>query len=465
MAKSHLLDRKHELGQLEAAWQQAQRGAPQLVALWGRRRVGKTFLLSHFAGARRTVFYTATQQAERVELGRLGEAVRQGLGEDALDLAGGTLSNWEAALRYFAALAQKEPLLVVLDEVPYLAHSTPGFASIVQTVWDHLQASTRLMLVLTGSAIGTVERMLGGRGPLRGRPTLQLRLDPVTLTGAREFLPKLEADQLLEAYAACGGYPLHLLSWDQNDSSDTNLLRLAGSAGGILLEDAESILEEELADSAGYARVLAAIGRGRTRYSEIANEAQQRVEYPIETLTRTGYVAKQLPVGSSRGARPSYQIADPYLAFWFSVLYADRAEIYSGQGRVVLRRRKPQWQRQLGATFEAAARGHARRLVKRSDLPQLLIGRWWASKGQPCEVDVLGLEGAKTRLLGEVKWQNKPLGRRELATLKANLQLVPQPVDRPLFALWGRNGVDPDVLDQADSDVVGFDIEDVIAES
>ncbi len=455
-----LLDRDVELATLEEAWKKASSGKPQLLVVWGRRRVGKTFLLSHFVQRKRAVFFGATQQAEAVELSRLSEAVARDLGRRTADLTAGGFRSWESALRFFVAIAADEPLVVVLDEVPYLARSTRGFASIVQAVWDHVPPRTRLLFVLTGSAFGVIESMLGAGGALRGRPTTTLRLDPVSLPAARVFLRRLTSPLLLEAYAACGGYPLHLREWDSSVSTEENLLRLAMTAGGILLEDAGGILREELPETGGYSRILSAIGRGRTRFSEIANEAGQRIEQPLEVLTRVGFVRKVTPVGAPKAARPNYEIADPYLAFWFGVLYSDIQQIEAGQGRQVLRRRQPSWERLLGWIFEEAARDHARRLVNKGEFPDdLVIGRWWATTGHPCEVDVLGLRGTKTALIGEVRWQNQPLGPRDLDALRGKVERVPSPVPQPIFALWGRNGVDRHVIKAG---VRGFGIDDVL---
>jgi AAA+ ATPase superfamily predicted ATPase len=406
------------------------------------------------------VFFGATQQAQGVELSRLADAVRRDLGDQAADLAGGSFASWEAALRFFAAVAREQPLVVVLDEVPYLTASTPGFASVVQAVWDHLPAGTQLTLVLCGSAIGMMEAMIGAGGALRGRPTLTMRLSPIEPVPARAFLGELEPAAFLEAYAACGGYPLHLRAWDQHASCEANLLRLAGAPGGILLEDAESMLAEELTHAGGYARVLAAIGRGRTRYAQIASESDQRIERPLEILMRAGLISKRLPVGAPRGARASYEIADPYLAFWFSVLYSDIPQIDAGQGRAVLNRKNPSWQRHLGAVFEDVARAHARRLATRGELPSdLVIDRWWATSGEPCEVDVLGIRGTRSLLLGEARWQSRPLGARELAQLQAKASRVPRAVESPIFALWGRGGIDDAIRSKT---VLGFDARDML---
>lgn len=372
------------------------------------------------------------------------------------------MTSWEAALRFLAAQAIDEPLCAVIDEVPYLTKSTPGFASIVQTVWDHLATGTKLTLILTGSAVGVIEGMLGPGGALRGRPTLSLKVDPLDISAAKLFLPKLDPVSLIEAYAACGGYPLHLRQWDQALSTDQNLLALAGTVGGVLLEDANVILREELPEAGGYPRVLAAIGRGKTRYSEISSEAGQRVEHPLEVLTGAGFVRKAIPVGAPRGARASmYEIADPYLAFWFGVLYSDIPAIEAGQGRQVLSRRHPQWQRHLGWTFEELARDHARSLVARGALPSdLVIGRWWASRGEAVEVDVLGLAGARTKLLGEARWQESPLDVEDLERLRKKLGHVPKPMPEPLFVLWGRGGVTRRVKNAG---ALGFGAKDVVA--
>lgn len=424
--------------------------------------MGKTFLLAHFVRGKRAVFFGATQQAAAVELGRLAEAVRRDLGDRAADLAGGGFQNWEAALRFFGALAAREPLAVVLDEVPYLTRSTPRFPSIVQAVWDHLHRGTKLLLVLTGSAITTIEAIIGAGGPLRGRPTVSLRLDPLDLWSARAFLPRLDPQRLVEAYAACGGYPLHLAAWDQAGSTEDNLEGLAAAAGGLLLEDALAIMGEELPETGGYARILAAIGRGKTKFAEIAAEAEQRIEHPLDVLTRAGFVSKVLPVGAPHGARPTYAIADTYLAFWFRVLYSDIHLIEGGQGAAVLRRARPRWEDHLGRVFEDLARAHAGRLVRRGELPRdLVVGRWWAISGEPCEIDVLGLQGGRTAFVGEAKWQADPLGMAELESLRRKTMRTPRPVDTPIYALWGRAGVAPDVRRAG---AKGFELKDLLSD-
>ena len=477
-----LIDRRDEMATLEAAYHRAEAGQPQLVMLWGRRRTGKTFLLSHFVRRKQALFFGATQQSQEVELRRLYEAARRDLGSDAY-LAGGGFADWEAALRFFVALARRgggssvpgdaqpgaaqpggtrqDALVIVLDEVPYLTRSTPGFASIVQSVWDHIEPGAKLLLVLCGSAVGTMEGMQAARGALMGRPTLRLRLDPVALHAAHEFLPRLDPEVLIEAYAACGGYPLHLQEWDESASTHENLLRMAGRAGGLLVDDASEILREELPESGGYSRILAAIGRGAHRYSEIAGEAGQRVEHPLGNLVAAGFVTKSAPLGAPRGARPLYEIADAYLAFWYTVLYSDIPSIEAGQGRQVLARRRPAWQTHLGRVFEEGARAHARRAVAGGLLPpDVVVGRWWTTGGRSVEIDVLGLRGNRSALVGEARWQQRPLGRRDISILADKLKRAPRPAADAVLAFWSRGGLPESLRSEG---ILSFSPEDIVS--
>ena len=90
----------------------------------------------------------------------------------------------------------------------------------------------------------------------------------------------------------------------------------------------------------------------------------------------------------------------------------------------------------------------------------MVIGRWWASSGEQCEVDVLGMRESRSHLLGEARWQSRPLGLSDLRALIRKAARVPGPVDDPLFALWGRGRIDRAVHRVG---ALGFDVDDVVA--
>ncbi len=440
---TQLIGRARELRDLQHAWEAAQRAEPQLVVLWGRRRVGKTFLLTHFAGGKRHVYFTATRQdSERRQVDRYAMSLRDQLGEDVADLIGGGFADWEAALRFTLRIAAEQPLIVVLDEAPRLLAGRSDFADLLSAVWESRSAGTRLLLTLSGSAVSVMEQMLGPQGGLHRRAALERRLDPFSFTDARAFLPGLAAAEYVEAFAACGGYPLHLQRWDPGASSEENLREHAFTPGGLLLRDAMDILSEDLDWRGGYERVLGALGAGTRRRSRIASRAQQRIDYTLDRLRRAGYVRAVRPHGSPATADPLYEITDPYLAFWFAVLREDADLVEGGQGRAVQQRVRERWQAHLGRVFEEAAREHVVRLVGSGELPaQMTVGRWW--RDELAEVDVLGLLDERTRLVGEARWQGRPLSGRDLQALRAKLSYLPEPHHDVELAFWSRGGGTP----------------------
>lgn len=445
--KAPLLNRSTELQRLTATWRASAHGS-QFVAVQGRRRVGKTFLLNHFVAGRRGLFFGATHQAEAIELQRLHEAVVRDLGPQVAALTGGGFQSWSAAFKFFFAITAEKPTVVVLDEIPYLTESTPGFGSILQHDWDHRPRNARLLLITSGSAISTMTALFGPRGPLRGRPTETLYVEPLSAYEARVFLPRLAPDKFMEAYAACGGYPLHLERWGPRLSTDANLLALAGTAGGLLLDDAQSMLTEELAATSTHAQVMSAVGRARSTFSAISSELKgKRIAYSLSLLERAGFIRRAVPLGAPRGARGYYEIGDAYLNFWYRVLASDVALIEAGQGAAVLRRRREEWEKHVRWVFEEAARDHARRLAASGVLPKdTLLGRWWRhDHGLDTEIDVLGMQGHKTTLIGGARWSTKPLPLPVLTEMQRWVDRVPSPADEITYVLWSRAGVDPEI--------------------
>jgi AAA+ ATPase superfamily predicted ATPase len=443
-----LRGRQADLSRLRHAVTQAGHGQAQLLVVAGPRRVGKTFLLHHLLAELpdgfTPVYFEATQAGAPDQLRRFADALTAALGPDAPPI--GTAQTWEQALAACAYVARRRSLVVVLDEATYLMTSTPGFTSMVKAVWDRLVVAAdqpQLVLVLTGSAVGLMDDALDHSGPLYGRPTDVLRLRPFTAAEASRFCGQPDPAPLLEAYAACGGYPLHLDAWDFEQGTEDNLLRLAGSPGGLLVEDADLLLATL---PEGHRRVLIAVGQGRARRGEILNEVGARIERPLEALLRARFVRAATPLGAPLKARPEYRVDDAYLRFWFRCLSNGVQRIEAGQGRAVLGHTAGEWQVQLGWTFEQAAREHAAHLVSTGELPAgAQVDEWWTVSGAPCQIDVLGMQEHRTVFGGEARWQRQPLGPSAVEDLARKVRLAPQPVPQPGLLLWGRGGVRPEV--------------------
>ncbi|HET8683252.1 MAG TPA: DUF234 domain-containing protein [Micromonosporaceae bacterium] len=144
-----------------------------------------------------------------------------------------------------------------------------------------------------------------------------------------------------------------------------------------------------------------------------------------------------------------YEIADGYLAFWLAVLRDDADLIEGGQGAAVRQRAKGRWETHLARVFEEAARDHAQRMVRSGVLPaETVIGRRW--RDETAEIDVLGLAGADPVLVGECRWQAKPIVVRDLAELRRRTAHLPPVRADATYAFWSRGGADAEVTGHSD---------------
>jgi AAA+ ATPase superfamily predicted ATPase len=433
-----LIDRERELQALEDA---ASSPRGQLVVVWGRRRVGKTFLLQAFGERRRTIHYTATQQSAPIELAAFTDAVRAGLGSDGLP-AGYAFPDWSAALEFVTDRAGDRRLVVVLDEFPYLAGSTAGIESIVQRWWDRQGRSSRVMLVLCGSAVAYMGQIGGAAAPLHQRATATIRVAALDYRAAGQFVAALAPAERAVVYGILGGTPLYLDQWDAHASRRANLLRLFGSPASPLVDAAELVLSGELPELENAFRILQAVAIGKTRQSEIADYARVAVERPLRRLAMLGLLERRVPAldDPARSKRAIYRVADPYFAFWFRFIAGNRAHIARGLGaQLVDNRILPELDGYMGGVFEDIAREHARHLAATGELEADRVEAWWSADGQH-EIDLVGVSGGGIGFIGEAKWSGRPLSAAVLGRLEEHATALPGVGPTTPRLLYGRAG-------------------------
>lgn len=451
MLAESFFDRQAALMELDAAWQAT---AAQLVTVWGRRRVGKSTLLSHFALGKRAVYLYGTRIAERDILAGLANEMADVLGDDYLRAA--PFPTWDAALTYLAQQAREQRLLLILDEFPYLCEVTPGLDTLVQRWWDRVHHGTNLMLVLAGSAFSFMQVLTGYGGALHGRRTAQVAVHPFDYVDAAAFFPTLQPVDRVRAYACYGGIPAYLRYFDAALPLADNLIRTVLAPGHVLFREAEELLRTEFHQEALYSSILRAIAAGEERPSDIARavgrHGANEIFDHLQRLIEPRFVRREVPVTEAeqpRSSRVLYRLADPYLRFWFRYVSPFQSLLQLGKGTQV-------WQRDIAptldefigrTTWEDVCAQHLWRRIAHDALPAPVaqLGRWWDSKD---EIDLVGTWRGRVTLVGECKWTAQPIDEGVLTALQAKAHALPL-ADSPLWVLAGRSGFTAAVVRRA----------------
>ncbi|WP_342769178.1 ATP-binding protein [Lactobacillus xujianguonis] len=197
------IGRKDELASLNEHYQNNEF---EFAVIYGRRRMGKTTLISKFVEDKDVICFTAMPENKKSILQRMSRAVAQF--EDPEINAAPMYRDFDQLLDRVAALAKKQRLVFVIDEYPYLAESFPGFSSLLQAYIDRVFKKTQLFLILCGSSMSFMEKqVLGYQSPLYGRRTLQLKIEPFNFQEAQEMLPQFNKQDAFAMYAISGGIP------------------------------------------------------------------------------------------------------------------------------------------------------------------------------------------------------------------------------------------------------------------
>jgi hypothetical protein len=415
----------------------------------GRRRVGKSRLVEELVERAGVpyVFYTAEgQTTAAADIALFLQAIAESTLPGARNVSDMTAANWPAAFRLLETAVDGDgPVVVVIDEMPYLIETDPGFEGALQKAFDRELSRLPVLLLCVGSDISMMEALNSYGRPFHQRAT-EMVVAPLTPRDVADALA-LPPAQAFDAYLVSGGLPLVLEEWPLGASVMRYLLSAVQDPTSALIVSGERSISAEFPDEANARQVLRAIGAGEQSFTRIMNA----VRMPKSTLLRAlqllidkRVVAPILPLSTRASQQTRYLIEDAHLRFWLAFLGRYLPEIERGRGDLTLARIEKTWTTWRGLAIEPVVREAVARLVGIGIPMAEVVGSYW-TRSDDLQIDLVGADRepvAKViRFVGSIKWRDhRPFDQSDLVDLLAHRSALPGATEKTPLVAVSRSG-------------------------
>jgi hypothetical protein len=401
----------------------------EFAVIYGKRRVGKTALLNHFIRNKKAIYFMGVESNDKQNLENFSKNILEyGVGIQA-DTA---FLSFQAALEYVFQLAEKERLILAIDEYPYVARSSRSLASTLQLLIDKYKENSKLMLILCGSSMSYMEdHVLAYKAPLYGRRTAQMKMQPFDFADACRYFKNFSDEDKALIYGIVGGTPQYLLQMDDKLSIEENIKNTFLNPTSSLFEEPENLLKQEVREPALYNAIITAIATGSARMAEISTKVGAETSVCaayLKNLLALGLVQKETPYGEKASRKSIYAIDDNMFRFWYRFVPENYSIISRGASDIAYKRMEPHLSDYMGKVFEEICKQYLWKLLLKGQSPVEFgeLGRWWGTDPfthSQTEIDIMGEQDKNTALFGECKWTNERVDTGVLETLAKRGQL------------------------------------------
>jgi len=435
MNKSNMkfYNRENELNILENMTGKSRDGA-KMTLVYGRRRIGKTFLIRQLKPSCDMLYFFIARKDEALLCEEFVAQIEQELGASLF----GQFNRFRDILGYLLEMAKTRPLVIVLDEFQEFVNINPGIFSEMQNLWDQYKQVSQIHLIINGSVYRLMKTIFeSSKEPLFGRADERIQLQPMgpaTLVAImKDYYPQFKNRDLLALYVVTGGVPKYLaLLADKGALDFEGIKAKIFRPDSFWLNEGQYLLTEEFGkDYATYFSILSLIAAGKTSRPEMESVVEKSLGGYIDRLINDYQTIKPVkPVLAKPNTKSvKYEITDNFLAFWFRFIFKNRAVLEAENFDYL----KEIFERDFN-TFAGRYLEKWFREVWQQQAKFTLIGNYWDKKGN--EIDLVGVnESKQTITFSEVKMNPE---KQNLKTLKtksgALLKKYPgyQPVYEPL---------------------------------
>ena len=447
---TRFIDREAEIATLENEYT---RDGSSLVILYGRRRVGKTSLITRFISGKNALFFLASEESEIQNRESFKQRAADFINSDLLRYS--AVSSWDVIFKTVMDTEFEKKPVIVIDEFQYIGKSNPAFPSIFQRIWEEILKNKSVMVILCGSLISMMEsQTLNYDSPLYGRRTAQIRLKQIPFKYYGQFFPNRPEKELIEMYSVTGGVPKYIELFGECEDIYSAIKQNILNPSGYLYDEPHFLLQQEVSEIGSYFSLIKAIAAGNSKLSTIATVLETKTtnltKY-LKTLIDLDILEREVPVtedNPEKSKRGLYRIKDNYIKFWFAFVYPNMSFLESGNSEIVMTKiRNGLVSNQIAFVYEDICREKMWHLNAEGvwDFHFSKIGRYWDNK---VEIDIAALDpDGKNLILGECKYWTEPVGINILKDLEKKSESVGWEINRRKvhYVLFSISGFTPEL--------------------
>ncbi len=311
---------------------------PELVALYGRRRVGKTFLVRELFRDFLALELTGLhKESMKRQLANFANSLRRYFPSAHFSIPSSWLEAFEnlRVLIEESTAARGQKRVLFFDEFPWLETRRSGFLAAFELFWNTFASQRNdLLVVICGSAASwMIRKVIGSKGGLHNRTTVRIRLEPFSLGDTRKYLERrnvrLDDFQIAQLYMAIGGIPHYLNQIQPGYSASQNIDRLCFDKDGLLVDEFEQLyaaLFENATHHEATVRALAKSGKSMTR-SELLKAASLKSggasTFVLQELIQSGFVV-ETPPRDNKVKEALFRLVDEYSLFFLNWIETNR---------------------------------------------------------------------------------------------------------------------------------------------
>ena len=414
----------------------------EFAVVYGRRRIGKTFLIREFFSKRQDCVYfqaTGIQKGKMsVQLKKFTEALSS-IFFNSAPLA--TPDGWDNAfdLLHKQIINSNKKVVVFIDELPWMASKKSGLLETIDYYWNHHWSSlNNVVLIICGSSASwMIKKIIQNKGGLHNRTTCQIQLLPFTLIETKAFFEsrgiQLQNQHILKIYMALGGVPHYLNYVEKGRSADENIQSILFDQGAPLKDEYTKLFESLFNDAQIYMQLIKIIGEQRSGIirsdikKRLPNDMGGRLSERLNDLRTAGFIEEFIPFARSRGEY--YKLSDEFCLFYLYWLQGTEKKKLSQDYWVKLSQ-TPQYHAWAGYSFEGICYKHSQKIVETLQIKTATIIDSWRfiarkRKEMGAQIDLLIDRSDDAITLCEIKFTKTPfaLDKAEAENLQKKINI------------------------------------------